>query len=264
MADSIDKPRKVPLVRAEGGPYDGTYVTPQQLAADPRLLPGFKTQRTRAAEAALGLGDSLYFYVGFACPDFGDMVFVYDPAVSFAWEGTATPFDTGGIIGYIHANGLPGEALAAEKRRAATPLTDEEGAMCLGYVQRHVCATLRDWQARFDAFVAAYYDGGAASYVRGERPKPHEETGRHRHEKNERRAWTWEIQSHREHNVFDGLWLLRMSFEKEQLLTAALEDRGRDDPWRRVLKDGDIFARCEAHDAKAVCADVEKVISSWV
>jgi hypothetical protein len=138
MAEGFDKPRKVPLVRAEGSLYDtGKHATPQRLATDPRFLRSFKSTRTAVAEEVLGLDDCLYFYVGYACPRFGDMVFVYDPAMSASWPGSATPFDTGGIIGYIHANGLPGKDLEGEKCRHAVSLSDGEKAIFREYVQAH-------------------------------------------------------------------------------------------------------------------------------
>jgi hypothetical protein len=54
----------------------------------------------------LGLGDSLYFYVGHACPEFGQIVLVYTPEWSSSEPGGATPFDTGGLrLGYVKGTG---------------------------------------------------------------------------------------------------------------------------------------------------------------
>lgn len=264
MAQGFDKARKVPLVRAEGFPYNtGEHATSQRLAADPRFLRSFKSTRTAVAEEVLGLGDCLYFYVGYACPRFGDMVFVYDPAVSASWPGSATPFDSGGIIGYIHANGLPGKDLEGEKCRYAAPLSDSEKTIFREYVQAHRIVDLRTWQPRFDAFLATHYDR-AADYVRAERPKGDDPTGRHLHPRNDREAWTWEIQAHRDHGILNGLWLLRMSSEKEQMLRQALEDLPENDPWWQALGNASIFAPCSESEGMGVCREAERVILSWL
>lgn len=263
---AVPRQRSVPLVRIEGlAPDDaGEAVTPERLAADPRLLRRFKTKRTRQAELALELGDCLYFYVGYACPDFGDMVFVFDPVPSAGWPGTATPFDTGGTIGYIHADGLPGTGLSDAQRKDATPLSDGERAMLQRYVHARRTPDLRAWQREFEGFIATYFDC-AGDYVRGEMPKSDEGTGRHR-EPNERRAWTWEIQKHLDHDIFDGLWLLRMSFEKEQKLTAALESLSRDvqDPWWAILEDRDKFLSSQEWEKRDVWSEADVVIRSWL
>lgn len=263
MVEGAEKRRSVPLVRTEGSLGE---VTPERLVADPRFLREFKTERTRRAEEALGIEGCLYFYVGHACPDFGDMVFVYDPTMSARWKGTATPFDTGGIIGYIHADGLPGRALDDAKRREATGLSDEEKKAFRHYIEAHRILALREWQPRFEAFIATYF-ASAADYVRGNRPDEDDETGRHHHRSNDRRAWTWEIQAHRDHPIFEGLWLVRMSAEKHQRLSAALEDvEDENNPWWRVLQDRRIFPPPPpASETKTeVCGAAEEEIASWV
>lgn len=264
MAEGLDTPRKVPLVRVDGFPYDtGMHASPQQLVADPRFLRSFKNRRTMVAEEVLGLGDCLYFYVGYACPRFGDMAFVYDPAMSAQWPGGATPFDTGGIIGYIHATDLPGKTLEEEKRQQPTRLSDEEKEIFRRYVESHRI-DLHAWQGHFVAFLETEYDR-SADYVSGVRPRGDDPTGRHLHPGNVREAWTWEIQAHRDHSVLEGLWLLRISVGQEQLLRDALEDRPKDDPWWLALEDTRIFSPSEAEwEKERICKDAERTILTWL
>jgi hypothetical protein len=256
--------RSIPLVRVEGNPKSGYEVTPESLVKQPRLFPNFKTPRSCTAEKVLGLNkDSLYFYVGYACPEFGDMVFVYDSAMSATWRGTATPFDTGGIIGYIHATGLPGRSLTDAQRKDAAPLTEAEKAPLREYVQDHLIANLAEWQDRFEEFITEFFDG-PANYVRRDRPKIDDKTGRHLDVRNEPRAWTWEIQAHREHHLFEGLRLMRMTTEKQRRLKLALHD-APDHPWWEILDDERIFDQySDCMTAEETCAQVQAEILSWL
>lgn len=273
MADSSKKPRGVPLVRAEGARLESgdEFLTPELMARDPRLLRKFKTDRTRRAETVLELGNCLYFYVGHASPRFGDIVFVYDPAMPATWkEGTATRFDTGGVIGYIRAHGLPD--IDAEKRDHPEKLSADEKEAFREYVHRasHQLP-LGEWQVAFQTFLDKHYKS-PREYVRERepgcqcRPAIDDSTGRHHDKRNQRPAWTWEIQVLRDHDIFDGLWLLRMSSEKEQKLKDALEDRTDEhDRWLQVLEDGSLFVSARPDsEAIDVCSQVEQVISSWI
>lgn len=236
--------RSVPLVRIEGlRPYDtGEAVTPERLAADPRLLRRFKTKRTCQAELALELGDCLYFYVGYACPHFGDMVFVFDPVLSAAWPGTATPFDTGGIIGHIRAEPLNGTTVTEEQRRNPSSMEDDVKTTFMGYVHAHRILDLGTWRGAFEAFISSHFDS-AADYVQGQKPKVDDPTGRHRHPDNERRAWTWEIQKHQDHDIFDGLWLLCLNPDRHNELRKAvrdLADHALKTRWQALLRDKNV------------------------
>lgn len=192
------------------------------------------------------------------------MMLAYDPGMSERWSGTATPFDTGGLIGHIEATGLPGSTLAPEKQRTAAGLSDEETAEVRAYLQAHLIRDLSQWPERFDAFLKTYYNS-PASYVLGERPNlsADEETNRHRNN-TDRRAWTWEIQAHRDHDLFEGLWLLRMSSELEELLLTALADSG-DSRWSVLLRDASIYEKAPVDDqATHVGLRAQKEIASWV
>jgi hypothetical protein len=82
---------QVPLVRTDGKVFaDGATLTPERMIRDRRLLRSSKTEVTREAEHELGLGDSLYFYVGHACPEFGQIVLVYTSEWSSSERGGAT------------------------------------------------------------------------------------------------------------------------------------------------------------------------------
>jgi hypothetical protein len=57
------------------------------------------------AETALGLPRSLYFYSGRACPEFGDVALAFEAGSEDGHTGSATPFDTGGLLaGHIKAS----------------------------------------------------------------------------------------------------------------------------------------------------------------
>jgi hypothetical protein len=59
---------------------------------------GYYTDFTRRAEALLGLPPSAYFYAGRAHPDFGNVALAFVPGCEAAHTGSATPFDTGGLV----------------------------------------------------------------------------------------------------------------------------------------------------------------------
>lgn len=253
----------IPLVRTEGGPPGpgAKGVAPHDLVMDPRLLRAHKTARTRQAEAVLALGDCLYFYVGHACSDFGDMVFVYDPAMSSAWPGSATRFDTGGVIGYIHADGLP--SIDDAKRSAPEKLSDEEKRVFHEYVHRHPHRMpLKEWHAAFQDFVKTYYKT-PGDYVLGQPPDPMDATDRHQ-APNGRRAWTWEIQAHQDHDVFTGLWLLCLRPDRYNELRKLV----RKNPglpampqWKEALQNRDLVP---AIPSPNVWAEAERRITEWL
>ncbi len=68
----------IPLVRTEGKIFAGGEPTldPKNFIDETALQVASRSDKARAAEAAFGLGASLYFYAGYACPRFGDAVLV--------------------------------------------------------------------------------------------------------------------------------------------------------------------------------------------
>ena len=57
-----------------------------------------ETGGTRRREKSCGLLQARYFFAGRVCPTFGEIAFVYSPEVEVVKEGSANPFDTGGVI----------------------------------------------------------------------------------------------------------------------------------------------------------------------
>jgi hypothetical protein len=56
------------------------------------------TDDTRRAESLLGLSPSAYFYAGRAHPGFGNVALAFAPGSEAHHTGSATPFDTGGLV----------------------------------------------------------------------------------------------------------------------------------------------------------------------
>jgi hypothetical protein len=213
----------IPLVRTEGKIFAAaTTVTATTLASMPVLLRKSKTDETREVETAFDLGDCLYFYAGHACPDFGDIVFVYEPAWSQAVPDSATPFDTGGVYwrGYIHADGLS---------------TDDRNPSNKGYVDVHQ-THLSNWCAELTSYLGTYFESPGL-YVLGARAKRDDPTGRLLHSENERRAWTWEVRVHQDHPVLLHLrFLIATADFADNLRLAVLSlsaDKAED--WNKVL-----------------------------
>jgi hypothetical protein len=178
---------RIPLLRTEGKSFAEGYPTlgPAEFAAVTPLLVESRSEKARAAERALGLGDCLYFYAGLGHPSFGDAVLVYEPEWSDTESGGATPFDTGGF----HLNHTLVEGVSSEVEKKA-------------YVASQSCE-LAAWRSQLDGYLAEYFASPAA-YVRGESPTKDDPTHRFRGAR-DRRAWTWEIRSHRDHGLLEGL-----------------------------------------------------------
>lgn len=174
----------IPLVRTEGKAFaNGPTLSAQRFIALPQLDRASKTKLTRDAERDLGLGDCLYFYVGHACPDFGDLVLAYASNMADADDGNATAFDTGGLsVGLVHARDL------------------DNGENKATYCNRHL-VDLNAWRPMSAGYVAEYF-GSTVRYVTGEQPIKDDPSGRLRHpENNDRRSWTWEIRIWRNHPI---------------------------------------------------------------
>ena len=55
-------------------------------------------RHTRSVEERLGFAPCAYFYAGRAHPHFGSVAFAFDPRCELEHTGSATPFDTGGLL----------------------------------------------------------------------------------------------------------------------------------------------------------------------
>jgi hypothetical protein len=178
----------VPLVRTESKAFAaGPTLSPERFVELPILERASKTDVTRRAEGALGLGDCLYFYAGHACPSFGSLVLAYVADMADRDDGDATPLDTGGLfLGLVHARALDaGEPAAAYCRRLRVGLGS--------------------WRTEAASYLAEYFSS-AAAYVGGEAPLRDDPSGRLKHPENDdRRAWTWEVRILRDHRVEQAL-----------------------------------------------------------
>jgi hypothetical protein len=131
---------------------------------------------TRAAEDKLGLSRSAYFYAGRAHPLFGNVAMAFAADCQTAHTGSATPFDTGGLMHprrpiQVRLNPTDGDAERASYGKASE-------------------IPLPQWRDVFAQVLAAYFDS-AGDYWTG-RPKPLDPEGLY--ELNgDWRAWTFEV-----------------------------------------------------------------------
>ncbi|MFT3838965.1 MAG: hypothetical protein QM723_18440 [Myxococcaceae bacterium] len=205
-------------------------MTARRFVEDPWLRRDSKSDRTRRVEAAYRLGDSLYFYAGYACSEFGDIVLVYEPKFADGDDGDATPFDTGGLFS---DDPLP----APIHDRLAEPLP-----RLLGKLARIAQVLLEKiplsiWRERCVTQLVHYF-GSVEAHLRDERPVRDDPTGRLHHPGNSRRAWTWEIRLHRDHPLFDALirvWVTRDFHESLRQEVLKLPDAERK-VWQNRLK----------------------------
>ncbi|MGH8582232.1 MAG: hypothetical protein ACREWG_05475, partial [Gammaproteobacteria bacterium] len=91
--------RRIPLVHVSGRarPFHETVRDP------PHEIPTsedaqYCTDDTRRAESLLRLSPSAYFYAGRAHPAFGDVALAFPASLEINHTGSATPFDTGGLV----------------------------------------------------------------------------------------------------------------------------------------------------------------------
>lgn len=249
----------VPLVRTDGKSYtNGLLWDTATLVNDPVLRRDMRDTTARETETICGLPASLYLYVGHACPDFGadgnTLVFVFASDTFDAEpEGSMTPFDTGGLEKHIHFDDRPDDLRA--------------------YVEEHLIRDLSTWRVRFCAYIDEYFES-AAAYVRGDRAKDsarrHDRDGRHFHSENERRAWTWELQLYRDHDVRKGLVRLWLPQHYRVFLESKVRNLPKTEKqlWKKALKDcirvPDVRAPHESN-AKSICSAAENdVIHTWL
>lgn len=180
---------RVPLVRVEGKIYNlhpNLSLTEERFAQAAPLDRDARDQIARDAERRYGLGACLYFYAGYACPEFGTVVLAYHPTLADGRSGNASSFDTGGMFkGYIQ-----GTALNTEADRDALVAAD-------------LCA-LGLWETRLTDWVSTHFSS-LDDYLNNERPRMDDPSGRLLHPRNDRRAWTFEVRLHDDVPLFDHL-----------------------------------------------------------
>ncbi len=146
---------------------------------------GYCTDLTRQAEALLGLSPSAYFYAGRAHPAFGNVALGFVPGCETTHTGSATPFDTGGLV---------------HPARHIRVRLDPDGEAELVAYGRSSEIPLDRWREVFARVLAAYFSS-VIDYWTG-RPLPHDPEGLY--ELNgEWRAWTFEVRFHEGQPIHD-------------------------------------------------------------
>jgi hypothetical protein len=146
---------------------------------------GYCTDLTRQAEALLSLPPSAYFYAGRAHPAFGNVALGFVPGCEAAHTGSATPFDTGGLV---------------HPARYIKVRLDPDGQAELVAYGRSSEIQLDRWREVFGRVLAAYFSS-VIDYWTG-RPLPHDPEGLY--ELNgEWRAWTFEVRFYEGQSIHD-------------------------------------------------------------
>jgi hypothetical protein len=134
------------------------------------------TDDTRRTERLLGLSPSAYFYAGRAHPGFGNVALAFAPGSEALHTGSATPFDTGGLV---HPN-----------RYIKIQLSPADGEAERVQYGKASEVPLERWRDVFARVLAAYFST-AADYWEG-RPNPWDPEGLYGLNR-DWRAWTFEI-----------------------------------------------------------------------
>ena len=169
--------QRIPLVHVSGRerPFEITIQNhPHEIPTSEDTE--YYTDLTRRAEDLLGLPRSAYFYAGRAHPAFGNVAMVFAAGCEADHTGSATPFDTGGLM-------HPGHPIKLR-------LVPADGDAERDSMGRDSEIPLDRWRDVFARVLAAYFDN-AADYWLG-RPKPLDPEGLY--ELNDDwRAWTFEV-----------------------------------------------------------------------
>jgi len=169
--------QRIPLVHVSGRerPFEIT------VQARPHEIPTshdteYYSDLTRKAEDKLGLPRSAYFYAGRAHPSFGNVAMAFAADCQAAHTGSATPFDTGGLM--------------HPRRPIRLRLVPFDGDAERAQYGKDSEIPLERWRDVFAQVLAAYFDK-ADDYWTG-RPKPFDPEGLY--ELNDDwRAWTFEV-----------------------------------------------------------------------
>lgn len=177
---------RIALVHVSGKekPFEMTVENP------PHEIPtsvdlGYCTDVTRRAEALLGLSPSAYFYAGRAHPAFGNVALGFIPGCEATHTGSATPFDTGGLV---HPD------------RHIKVRLDPDGEAELVAYGRSCEIPLDRWRSVFAQILAAYFSS-VTDYWTG-RPLPYDPEGLYELN-SEWRAWTFEVRFYEGQSIHD-------------------------------------------------------------
>ena len=137
---------------------------------------GYYTDLTRRAENLMGIPPSAYFYAGRAHPDFGCVALAFSAACEGAHDGSASPFDTGGLV--------------HPRRFVGVRLVPTDGEVERVEYGRNSQIPLNQWRNVFARVLAAYFPANI-DYWNG-KPRPCDPEGLY--ELNtDWRSWTFEI-----------------------------------------------------------------------
>lgn len=114
------------------------------IAKSPEEIPTAEALISQKAEDALGYQRSVYFFAGRACPRFGSVALAFAPDCEAKHTGSATPFDSGGLV---HAN----------KYIQVKLEPDDELPARIQYGQASTIS-LTEWRNVFAQVLAAYFD----------------------------------------------------------------------------------------------------------
>ena len=161
---------KVPLVHVERQLIERIKQPPHEI---PTSEPGSKT---RHAEEQLGLPPSAYFYAGRAHPKFGNVAMAFAAGCEDSHTGSASPFDTGGLV-----------SNPPHLKLRLVPTNGETERVAYGKAS---LLPLDQWRATFGRFLAAYFDSDVDYWQK----KPSRLDPEGLFELNDDwRAWTFEI-----------------------------------------------------------------------
>ena len=158
---------------------------------DQQLMPsqsGRRSQTTRESEESIGWEPCIYFYAGRAWPEFGEIALAYSGECEDGQEGSATPFDSGGLI----------------TKRIYWDESDYSHETVRSFINDSIIK-LSEWRKTFAIYLAAYFYPLSDYWVG--RPCMKDPEGIFMNEKNNWRAWVFEIRFHQRHNICSqGAW----------------------------------------------------------
>jgi len=144
------------------------------------------TDLTRDAERLLELYPSAYFYAGRAHPHFGSVALAFAPSCEDNHTGSATPFDTGGLV---HPN-----------RRIKVRLVPGDSEVERAEYGRSSEIPLDEWRDVFARVLAAHF-ALDIDYWRG-KPSVSDPEGLYELN-NDWRAWAFEVRFYEGQSIYD-------------------------------------------------------------
>ena len=185
-------------------------------------------------EEAMGLGSSLYFYIGRVHPEFGEAAFAYPLADICDVDGDATPFDTGGLFaGFICFTSTCGTINCVNKATCAkiNPIDpsriqrcipDEVGLKTFMDKSRSTSDgnfSLSEIVKLFTEYLAAYFSEPGDYWDNQKRPFRNDPDSIFLHPRNEDfRAWTFEVRVHEPQRIEDcAAWGVSANMWNQQL-----------------------------------------------